>query len=251
MINYVNSKILLLPIIGATTFFILLFTFTKLFGPIPFSVTSVTTQKSEAFSVTGEGKSIVKPDIGVVNVGVSAQASTVKDAQDKLNSAINKVSEAIKKLGVDAKDIQTTNYNINPSYDYRETTQRITGYNASTNLSIKVRQIDKANDVIDEATANGANQVGGISFDVDDKTKAENEAREKAVAEAKRKAESAARIAGFRLGKIINYSENFGGFPITIPLRAQAVGTEAPTPTQIEPGSSEITVTVTLSYEVI
>src|SRR3989338_3289786 len=251
MINNVNNRILLLPIIGATTFFILLFTFTKLFGPIPFSVTSVTTQKSDTFQVSGTGEVSVPPDVASINVGVQAQAPTVKEVQEQLNSNIKRVSEAIKQVGVDQKDIQTTNYSINPNYDYRGTTQRITGYTASSNLSIKVKQIDKANDVIDSATASGANQVGGIFFEVDDKTKAENEARQKAVDEAKRKAQEAAKVAGFKLGRIINYSEDFGGGPIPLPYAMGAAESKiAAQPTQDEPGSTEITVTVTLSFEI-
>lgn len=232
-------------------FFIALFAYTKWIGPIPFSVNSTTTSKSDAFSVTGEGKATVKPDIAVINAGVMSQGATVKTAQDQLNSAINKVSAAVKNLGVDSKDIQTTNYSVNPTYDFRSDSQRVTGYTANTNLTIKVRNVDKVNDVIDAATASGANQVGGVSFDVDDKTKAENEAREKAVADAKKKASDAARIAGFTLGRIVNYSEDFGGIPRPVPMMAKAEGALQEVPsTQIEPGSTEITVTVTLSYEI-
>lgn len=245
-----SNRILLLPIIGAATFFTLLFIFTKLFGPIPFSLNSVTTTKSDTFFVTGEGKISVQPDIAVVTVGIQANGSTVKSVQEQINSVINKVSESIKGLGVDSKDIQTRNYSINPDYDYTGGTQRIKGYVASTNLSIKVRTIDKVNQVIDAATASGANQVGGINFDVDDKTKAENEARQKAVDEAKRKAQNAANIAGFKLGRIINYSENFGGYPRPIPLmRVQDASGVLEDPTKVEPGSTDISVIVTLSYE--
>lgn len=231
-------------------FFIALFAYTKWIGPIPFSVTSVSTSKNEAFSVTGEGKATVSPDIAVVNAGVTAQGATVKDAQNTLNSAINKVSAAIKNLGVADKDIQTTNYSVNPTYDFRSGTQKITGYTANSNVTIKVRNIEKVNTVIDAATGSGANQVGGVSFDVDDKSKAENEARTKAVSDAKKKAEDAAKIAGFTLGKIVNYSEDFGGLPRPIPMMAEAKGLGGAPPTQIEPGSTEVTVTVTLSYEI-
>lgn len=232
-------------------FFLLLFVYTKVVGPIPFSVNSVTTTKSDTFNVTGEGSVAAKPDIATLNVGIQAQGSTVKAAQDQINATINKVAEAIKKLGVEQKDIQTTNYNINPNYDFQGNIQRITGYSASTNLSIKVRNIDLVNQVIDQATGSGANQVGGISFDVDDKTKLENEARQKAVAEARGKAESAAKIAGFKLGRIVNYSENFEGEPRPIPLRMSVGAPDAEKlETAVEPGSSEIRVIVTLSYEI-
>lgn len=246
-----SNKILILPVIGATTFFILLFTFTKLFGPIPFSLNSVTTTKSTSFDVTGEGKVTATPDVALVSVGVSANGPTVKAVQDLLNTNINKVSDAIKKLGIDSKDIQTTNYNVNPDYDYTGGSQRIKGYAANTNLQIKVRQLDKANSVIDAATANGANQVGGISFDIDDKSKLENEARQKAVDEAKKKAQDASKIAGFKLGRIVNYSENFEGFPQPMSLRAVgAADILQQKSTQVEPGSSEVIVNVTLSYEI-
>ena len=246
-----GSRVLLLPIIGATTFFILLFTFTKIFGPIPFSVNSVTTTKSTTFDVSGEGKVTASPDVALVTVGIQANGSTVKAAQDQINSTINKVSDAVKKLGIESKDIKTTNYSINPDYDFSGSAQRIRGYSASTNLSIKVRQLDKANSVIDTATSNGANQVGGISFDIDDKSKLENEARAKAVDEAKKKAQDASKIAGFKLGKIVNYSENLQGFPGPIPMmRAQDSKAIGIIPTQVEPGSTDINITVTLSYEI-
>lgn len=231
-------------------FFVLLFVYTKLAGPLPFSVSSVTTAKTDTFNVSAEGVVEAKPDIALLNVGIQAQGNTVKNAQDQINLSINKVSDAVKKLGIDEKDIKTANYNINPTYDYQASTQRITGYTASTNLSIKVRNIDLVNQVIDTATANGANQVGGVSFDVDDKTKAENEARTKAVAAAKKKAEDAARIAGFKLGRMVNYSENFTPDIRPLPMMAAGAPGAVQKDTAVEPGSSEITVSVTLSYEI-
>ena len=247
---YFARNKLVYSLIPILFFFVCLFIYTKLAGPIPFSVNSVTTNKSDTFTVSGEGKSIAKPDVAVLTVGVSANGSTVKAAQEQINLNINKVTEAIKKLGISPEDIKTTNYSINPNIDYSGGNQRITGYSASTNLSIKIRDIDKVNLSIDAATANGANHIGGVSFEVSDKEKAQNEARQMAVKEAKKKAEDAARIAGFKLGRIINYSEEVptGG---PIPMYAQGA-LEVPTKeTQVEPGSSEIKVTVTLSYEIL
>lgn len=236
------------PFLPILAFFIILFVYIQLAGPIPFSVNSVTTTKSDAFTVSGEGIVAAKPDTAFLNVGVTQTAPTVKAVQDQLNSAANKVSEAVKNLGVKAEDIQTTNYSVNPNYDFREVTQRIIGYTASTNLKIKVREIDKINEVIDAATASGANQVGGVSFEVSDKDQVENKAREEAVRKAKKKAEDAAKIAGFKLGKLINYSEELPSGPIPIYAQGAAVSERE---TNIEPGSSEIRVTVNLTYEVL
>lgn len=246
MYSKINS-----PFAWILTFFLLLFIYTKFIGPIPFSVNSVTTQKSDTFQVSGEGKVIAVPDASFITLGIQSNGQTVKVVQDQINSVINKVSESIKKLGVDAKDIQTTSYNINPNYDYSQGGQRINGYSASTNLSVKVSQIEKINEVIDAATSNGANQVAGINFDVSDKTRLQNEAREKAVANAKKKGEDAARIAGFRLGRIINYNENLGGYPLPVSLRNAGAAEANFEKTQLEPGSQEIVVTVTLYYEIL
>lgn len=231
-------------------FFIALFVYVELAGPIPFSVNSVTTSKSDTFNVNGEGKVSIAPDIAVVSAGISADGATVKVAQDQTNTVIKKVSDAVKGLGVKAEDIQTANYNINPKIDYQTGSQRVTGYTASTILTIKVRELDKVNQIIDAATGSGANQINGLSFDVSDRTKAENEAREKAVVDAKKKAEQAAKVAGFNLGKLINYQENVGQPPVVYSRTMAAGAPDVPEKTQVEPGSTEITVSVTLSYEV-
>src|SRR4051812_42393711 len=91
-----------IPII---VFFLLLLAYTKLFGPIPFEVNQISTQKNDLFTVTGEGKVEAKPDQAMVRVGVIAEGSTAKDVQDKLNVSINKVSQAIKNLGIKDEDI--------------------------------------------------------------------------------------------------------------------------------------------------
>ncbi|MFZ2024938.1 MAG: SIMPL domain-containing protein [Microgenomates group bacterium] len=239
-------------IVGLVLFFIALFVYTKFAGPIPFSITNVTSNKSEAFTVTGEGKISVKPDIATVNVGVQAQGTTVEEVQNNLNKNINAITAAIKTAGIDEKDIKTSNYNLSPTYDYSSSMQRITGYQASSNLTIKVRKIETANSVVDAATQAGANTIGGISFDVDDKTKAENEARKLAVADAKAKAELAAETTGFTLGKIINYQESTNNNRM-MPMYAKAeIATDAGAgaPTQLSLGSTDIELTVTLSYEV-
>lgn len=241
-----------------------LFVYTKLAGPIPFSVNSVTTQKTDSFSVTGEGRAFIKPDKATVRLGVTADAPTADEAKNKMNGAINKVTAAIKGLGIDEKNIKTENLNVYPSYNNvrplpatepaavpdRDLNSQVTSYIGNTNIVVTVDQIDLANQVIDVGTQNGANQVGGVQFDNQDTTAAENEARQAAVAAAKAKAEIAAQTAGFQLGKLINYQENNGGGgPLYYAAKAEDARS-APVPTQVNPGENEIVLTVTLSYEV-
>ncbi|MBI2593739.1 SIMPL domain-containing protein [Candidatus Daviesbacteria bacterium] len=240
-------------------FFVLLFTFTKILGPIPFDITQVTTSKTDAFTVTGEGKVEAVADSAKVSLGVLAKAATSELAQDRLNENINKVIESIKKLGVRDIDIKTENYNIYPNYGEitpvligtdQSVQNNITGYTANTNITVTVKSAEIANQVIDAGTSSGANQVGGVDFQVKDKNQALNKARELAVADARKKAEDAARIAGFKLGKVINYSESEDGdYPFAMMSKAEG-SREGGIPTQVQPGTNEIAVTVSLSYEI-
>lgn len=222
-------------------FFLILFIYTKLAGPLPFSVNSVTTTKTSTFDVTAEGKVSVKPDTATIQAGVSAEGTTAQEVQDKIDNGVSKVSNAVKKLGIESKDIKTSNYNINPQYDIN---QRIKNYQGNTSLSIKIEDASLVDRVIKETVSAGATNVNSSGFEVGDREKYENEARKEAVEKAKKKAEEAAKIAGFKLGKIVNYQESFGNFPRPIPLSAESKAVD----TIIEPGEEEITITVTLSF---
>lgn len=247
------------PVIVILFFFAALFAYTRLAGPIPFDVNSVSTSKSDAFSVTGEGKVDAKPDSATVRLGVVARANTEEAAKNQLNTNINNVIEELKALGVPEDKIKTENFNIYPEYDNIRPLpadapvsdrDRISGYTGNTNLTITVETAELANRVVDAGVAAGANQVGGVDFQVKDKTASLNKARELAVADAKKKAEDAARIAGFKLGKVINYAEGQGGgYPVPMMARAEDAKVSS-APTQIQPGTNEIIVTVTLSYEI-
>ncbi len=227
-----------------------LFVYTKLVGPIPFSVTSVQTTKNNSFSVSGTGKVVAIPNTAQVSLGVTETAATVTDAQTRLNTKTNNVINALKGLGVEEKDIKTTNYSISPNYDFTAG-QRVTGYTASQNLEIKTKQVELANRAIDAATGAGANVIGGVTFVFDDETKAELEdkARKDAVEKAKVKANSLANAAGIRLGRIIDVQESTGGGPIQFAQLDRAAGdTEQ---TNITPGENSIELTVTLFYETL
>ncbi len=229
-------------------FFVILFIYTKIAGPIPFAINSITTTKSTTFDVTGQGKVTIKPDSTTISAGVSATGATTSVVQNQINSLINAVTTAVKNVGIDSKDIQTANYNINPTYNYSEGTQKITGYTANTTLTIKVNDLTKANAVIDAVTAAGATNVNSRGFSNSDSTNAENQARQLAIADAKKKAQDIANIAGFHLGKIINYSENSGGSPRQFDVSSLKVG--GGTGTNIEPGTNEVTINITLSYQI-
>ena len=234
-------------------FFVLLFVYSKWGPSLPISV--LTQTKGEPMTVSETGKVTVVPDIAKITVGIEEQGQSLKSAQESLNRKSKSLTDSLKKLGVDEKDIKTTNYNVYPEYDYDSTPYKINGYRISTSYEVKITDFEKVNDALVIATQSGANVIGNISFEVNEKTKEEymQKAREEAVKLAKDKAEGLAKAAGITLGKIINVTESNGiDYPRPLMTLDKAVGTDgaAPETANITPGETEISVTVSLSYEV-
>ncbi|MCL4397465.1 SIMPL domain-containing protein [Patescibacteria group bacterium] len=223
------------------------------FGPgLPLSVSSITTAQPAPFTVSADGKVLAKPDVAQVNLGFTTSGSSVSQVQSQANQTINNISAAVKKLGIGESDIQTTNYNLRPDYDYNSKPQRITGYTIDVNIEVKVRDFGKINQVIDAGTTNGANTVGGLQFTVDNPETYRAQARKLAIDNAEKKAAEIAGESGITLGRLINVSEGNTATPQPLYMdKAVGLGggTAPSVPTQIEPGTSEISVTVTLSYE--
>lgn len=235
------------------TFFFLLFAFSKWGPSIPFSVLSQ--QKGEPMIVQGAGKSFVTPDIAKISVGIEESGQILKQVQDSVNKKSKTLTDSFKSLGIDEKDIKTTSYNLYPQFDYTEKNSRISGYQVSITYEVTIRDFGKVNDALVAVTSAGANIVGGVSFEVNDKAKKEKlqEAREMAVTEAKEKAEGIAKAAGVSLGKVINISES-QGFDFPRPLMLEkAVGGSPDTAIaqpEITPGETELSVTISLSFEI-
>lgn len=240
-------------LIGAiVVFFVLLFVYTKFLGPIPFSVNNINTNNETPFEVTGTGSAAGAPDKALINLGITETSTSVLDAQNKANQKTETIIDSLKKLGIPEKDIKTSNYSVNPDYNFSGGSQKITGYTVNQNFEVET-PINKANEAVDSATSAGANLVGGISFDLDDdkKLELENTARKEAVEMAKKSAEGLAKAAGIKLGKIINVRENSGGeVPRPIMLEAKdSTGGFIENPTDITPGESKIEINVTLTYQ--
>lgn len=240
-----------------TSFFTVLFIFlglllyTKFFGAIPFSVNSVTTTKSNLFQVSGTGKATAVPDTALISLGVTKTAATVTAAQDQTNTAVNTMINDLKKLGVEEKHIKTTNYSVNPNYDFTAGRQTVTGYTVTQNLEVRVMPIDKANQAIDSATKDGANQIGGITFILNKETqkKLEDQARKEAVTNAKEKAQSLSNAAGITLGRIIDVQESGTQPPVVFRSLEADQARGSAEPTQLTPGENTVTISISLSYE--
>lgn len=235
-------------------FFVLLFVFAKWGPAINFKTTSQ--QTGQPFMVSGTGKVSVTPDIAKVNLGIEESGQSLKQVQDSVNKKSKNLVSKLKSLGVSEKDIKTTNYYVYPNYDYNNGTQKITGYRVSTSYEVTINDFDKVNDVLVLGPEVGSNIVGNVNFEINEETKKDklNEAREIAVKEAKEKANGLAKASGISLGKIINISEDMGGYPVrqyAVPMAA-GIGLDSKSIAQpeIQAGETEINVTVSLSYEV-
>ncbi|MCG2694325.1 SIMPL domain-containing protein [Candidatus Parcubacteria bacterium] len=205
-------------------------------------------------NISGEGKVSSVPDIAAIDLGVTSEATTVKQAQDDNTKKMNDIVKAIKDLGVDEKDIQTTNYNIYPKYNYDQTrgTSSIVGYTVSQSATIKIRELDKVGSILGKAGELGANQVGGVQFTIDKPESLKSEAREMAIKDAKDKAEMLAKELGVNLGRVVSFNEyTSGASPIYAKssMEAYGLGGGSPIP-DIQAGSQEVVVDVNLVFEI-
>lgn len=235
-------------------FFLCLFIYTKFIGPFPFAVNSVTTTKTDLFQVTGEGSATAVPDTAHISFGVTKQAATVQDAQNQTNTAVNSIIDALKQMGASTKDLKTTDYSVNPNYNFNGSSQTITGYTVTQNIDLKVQPLDKVNKVLDTITKSGANLVGQVSFGFTDQKQQEleDQARKEAVAKAKEKAEGLAKAAGIHLGSIVNLQENNelpAPRPVQMGIALKAEDATNSAPTQVTPGTATVNTTITFSYQ--
>jgi uncharacterized protein YggE len=243
-------------IVTVVIFFILLFIFAKWGPAINFS--TVAQSAGQPFIVTGSGKVSAVPDIAKVDFGIQENGPSLKSVQDSVSKKSKTLTDSLKKLGIADVDIKTTSYYLSPQYDYTNPSPRINGYQVSINYEVTVKNFDILNDVFSVATANGANIAGGVNFDLSDSLKKQKtqEARDMAVSEAKDEANGLAKSAGITLGKIINVSENQAQSIRPIAFAADKAvtgiggGTAPATPPTVQPGTTDVNVSVTLSYEV-
>lgn len=222
-----------------------------LMGFLMYSFQSLPQNAPQDITVSGTGKAYIKPDIANVNLGVTTNATKSQDTVNQNNEKMNAIILAVKKLGVEDKDIQTTLYNLSPVYDYTQYGSKFKGYSLNQQITVKIRNFDKINDILDAATTNGATNVGDLQFTVDNMDKVRADARTKAIADAKQKAQALASESGLKLVKLVNISEsNYGNYPQ--PLYGMGVAKEISSSVapSVQTGQMEIDSTISLTYKV-
>ncbi|WP_407177890.1 SIMPL domain-containing protein [Bradyrhizobium sp. STM 3562] len=203
-----------------------------------------------AISVTGEATVSVPPDLAQLDAGVASDGKTAREASEANNTAMGKVLAALKGAGIDDKDVQTSRLSLQPQYAAnRSGPSPIVGYRASNRVTIKLHEVNKVASVIDALVGAGANDVGNVNFTVEHPSKLLDQAREQALADARRKAETYAKAAGVALGAPLSIAE--GGAPTPIfraKMAAAPMAMAAPTP--IAQGEETLSVTVSVTWAI-
>lgn len=215
---------------------------------------AVDQEQQTGIAVSGTGRVTVVPDIALVNLGVEVTRSSIADARSAAATAMDAVRASLQRNGIDDKDIATLYFSIQPQYGSpdpltRDGVPRITGYSVVNQLSVKVRRIDDISKVVDSAvTAGGdAARVQSVSFTVDQPEEFQAEAREKAVADARARAEQLAKLAGVSLGRARAVSETSGATPLDFKFAAPSTGAGE---TPFSPGQTEVTLSVNVVYDI-
>jgi hypothetical protein len=214
-------------------------------------------QQYRSVTIMGQGKVTYNPDLAIVTLGVQIDKVTKpEEALSRLNTKVDSIIKAIKSLNIKDENIQTQNYSLYPQYDYKDNVSTVSGYNANQQLVIKVVDYDKdpnkLNQVIAAASKAGVNQINSLIFDASNFNDLKQEARVKAISDAKDKSVILAATAGVKLKKIVGWYENF-----ISPVAAYQEygkgglgGGTAAASAEIPAGSREIIVEVGVNYNI-
>ena len=191
------------------------------------------------------------PDVATLSAGVVTQAADGNSAMRQNAQQMDKVLAAIKAAGIAERDVQTSGVSLNPQYRYADNeAPKITGYQASNTVSLKVRDIAKLGKVLDALAAQGANQINGPQFEIDQPEPVYDEARLAALKKAQARAQTYAKSLGLQVRRIVSISENSGGGFRPMPMmRAQAAGMAMDKATPVAPGESTVSVNLDVVFE--
>jgi len=209
-----------------------------------------------SLTVQGIGEVRAAPDLAVIATGVTTQAETAREALDLNSAAMEELIAVLTEAGIAERDIQTSNFSVNPLYTYSDQPDaegyrqppRIAGYEVANSVTITVRDLDLLGGVLDQAVTVGANTIGGISFSLDDSTAALEAARRQAVQDAIAKAETYADAAGVELGAITSIREGQDAAPPRPMVRAEAYAMDAASSVPIQGGELTYSVTTTITW---
>ena len=201
-------------------------------------------------SATGEVTRV--PDLAIISAGVQTLQPTASAAIEENAARMERVRAALKRAGIDDKDIQTSTISLNPEYQYDQNKPpRLTGYRATNTVNVKFRDLKRSGAILDALVAEGSNQISGPNLTIDKSEAAYDEARVKAIAAGRARAELYARALGKRVVRLLTVSES-GGYQMPPPMPvayARDMAAQAVAKTEIDPGTQQLQVTLSMSFE--
>jgi len=207
-------------------------------------------QPETTITLNGRGSVDHAPDVAMISVGVQVEAETASLAMSQQTTKMNGVFAAVKAAGVADRDMQTSNLSLNPVYDYPANQKpRLRGYNASNQITIKVRDLKSLGKTLDAVVKGGGNTINGVSFSIDKPESYQNEARVEAIKDAAAKAELYANAVGYKVKRIVTVSEN-EYYPQPVPTMARMqLQDQAAESTPVAAGEVSLTQTVSVTFE--
>ncbi len=211
---------------------------------------SIISSQGTLLSVSAQAEAAQAPDIATISVGVVTESNDSAQAMRDNASRMNAVLAAIGKLRIADKDVQTSGVNLYPQHRYvRDETPRITGYQASNTVTVKVRDLARLGEVMDALAGQGANQIHGPNFQIDDPDPLYDQARLAALEKARQRARTYAEALGMKVVRIVSIGEGGGGYRPMPMMAAMAKGADMAESTPIAPGENTVSVTLEVVFE--
>ncbi len=222
-------------------------------------------QPGNTITISGYGESFSTPDIATFTYSVVSEKKVAADAQTDATTKTNAVLSYLKSAGVDEKDIQTSGYSTNPVYDYVQAScingscpssrQVLRGYEVRQTTTVKVRDTGKAGEILAGVSDKGATEVSGLQLTFDNPLQGQNEARNKAIADAKQKAEDLADELGVSIVRVVSFNESGGGYPTPYAygrggVTNMAMDSKVEIAPQISVGQNQVSSSVSVTYEI-
>jgi len=213
------------------------------------------TSENQVITVSGNGEVYAAPDVGLIDISVRTEGKDVATATNENSVKMNNIMSFVKGSSVLEKDIKSTGFNINPVYAWEDKTGKrtLTGYEVSQTINVKIRDLTKVGAIISGATEKGANDIGSLSFIVDNDEQIKEDAKNLAIKDAQAKAKNLEKALGVKMVKIINFSESsynpiYNSVASSYKMLDSAgAGVSVPT---IAAGQNKITSTVTITYAI-
>ena len=204
-------------------------------------------------SVSGTGEAAAAPDMATIRLGMTAQEETAAEALDATSDVVGRILARLAEFEIAPRDMQTSGLSLNPVYRRFDRNENqppeIVAFQATNQLSVRVRDLDRLGDILGAVTGDGANTLDGLSFGVSDPQPLLDEARRAAVADARQKAELYAEAAGVTLGRVLSLGEQGGGRPYPAPMAEMRMASADAVP--IAQGETGYSAAVTMVFEII